>query len=99
MKLRYTRRALRDLLAIAAYIRPRNPAAASAVQAAIRSSIDLLAHSPGMGRERPALNARSIGVSKYPYTAYYRIEDDEVWVLHIRDNRRKPPTRDELGGT
>jgi hypothetical protein len=32
----------------------------------------------------------------HPYTAYYRIEGDEIWIVHIRDDRRKPPDRRDL---
>jgi plasmid stabilization system protein ParE len=90
MRIRYTRQALADLVAIADYIRERNPMAAVKVETAIRSSIDLLADLPRLGRERPDLEARALGIPRYPYTVYYRIEDEEVWVVHVRDNRRRP---------
>jgi plasmid stabilization system protein ParE len=90
MRVRYTCQALADLVAIADYIRERNPTAAVEVETAIRSSIDLLADFPKLGRDRPDLEARALGIPRYPYTAYYRIENDEVWVAHIRDDRRRP---------
>jgi plasmid stabilization system protein ParE len=96
MRVRYTRQALRDLLAIADYIRERNPTAAVEVETAIRTSIDLLADFPGLGRDRPDLDARALGIPRYPYTAYYRIESEEVWIAHIRDNRRQPVERSDL---
>ena len=90
MRVRYTRQALADLLAIADYIRERNPTDAVKVETAVRSSIDLLADFPRLGRDRPDLQARALGVPRYAYTAYYRIEGEEVWVVHIRDDRRRP---------
>ncbi|HEY1245854.1 MAG TPA: type II toxin-antitoxin system RelE/ParE family toxin [Hyphomicrobiaceae bacterium] len=96
MRVRYTHQALRDLLAIADYIRERNPTAAVEVETAIRTSIDLLADFPGLGRDRPDLDARALGIPRYPYTAYYRIESEEVWIAHIRDNRRQPVERSDL---
>jgi toxin ParE1/3/4 len=96
MKLRYTRQALADLFGIADYIRARNPAAAVVVEAAIRSTIDLLVDFPKLGRDHAELDARALGVPRYPYTAYYRIEGDEVWIVHIRDDRRRPPERGDL---
>jgi toxin ParE1/3/4 len=96
MRVRYTHQALSDLLAIADYIRDANPSAAILVEAAIRSAIDLLADFPKIGRDRPHLDARALGIPRYPFTAYYRIEDQEVWVVHVRDDRRKPPQRDDL---
>jgi plasmid stabilization system protein ParE len=46
MKVRYTRRAIADMGAIADYIRERNPAAAAKVETAIRLTIELLAGNP-----------------------------------------------------
>ena len=90
MRVRYTRQALVDLLGIADYIRERNPIASVKVETAIRSTIDLLADFPRLGRDRPKLDARALGVPRYPYTAYYRIDGDDIWIVHIRDDRRKP---------
>jgi plasmid stabilization system protein ParE len=47
MRVRHTRQALADLVAIADYIPERNPTAAVKVETAIRSSIDVLADFPG----------------------------------------------------
>jgi len=91
MRIRYTRQAVSDILAIAAYIRERTPSAAIGVEAAIRSTIGLLADHPKLGRDRSCLDARALGIPRYPYTAYYRIEGNEIWIVHIRDDRRKPP--------
>jgi plasmid stabilization system protein ParE len=90
MKVRYTRRATDDLAALADYIHERNPLAAVKVESAIRSTIELLGDFPKIGRDRPEIHARSLGVPRYPYTVYYRIEASEVWIVHIRDDRRKP---------
>lgn len=81
MKVRYTRQAAVDLRGIGDYIRKRNPSAAADVEAAIRSTIDILTDFPKIGRDRPDLDARSFGVPRYPYTANYRIEGDEIWVV------------------
>jgi plasmid stabilization system protein ParE len=96
MKVQYTRQALADLLYIAAYIRERNRSAALDLENAIRSTIGLLVDFPQLGRDRPELGARALAISRYPYTAYYRIVKDEVWIVHIRDDRRKPPERGDL---
>jgi plasmid stabilization system protein ParE len=68
MRVRYTRQALADLVAIADYIGERNPKAAVKVETAIRSSIDLLADFPRLGRDRPDLEARALGIPRYSYT-------------------------------
>ena len=33
---------------------------------------------------------RQLNVPRRPYKVYYRIEGDEVWVVTIRDARRRP---------
>jgi hypothetical protein len=33
---------------------------------------------------------RGLTVLRYPYKAYYRVEGDEVLILHVRDARRAP---------
>jgi plasmid stabilization system protein ParE len=96
MRVRYTRQAVSDIPAIGEYIREANPSAAIQVEAAIRSAIDLLADFPKIGRDRPNLDARSLGIPRYPYTAYYRLEGEEVWIVHVRDDRRKPLERRDL---
>jgi toxin ParE1/3/4 len=90
MKVRYARQAVSDVIAIADYIREQNASAALDIETAIRSTVALLADFPMLGRHRPDLDARVLGIPRYPYTAYYRIEGDEIWIVHIRDDRRIP---------
>jgi plasmid stabilization system protein ParE len=71
MKVRYTRQAVSDISSIADYIRERNPSAAIDVETAVRSTIELLADFAKIGRDRPELDARELGIPRYPYTAYY----------------------------
>lgn len=96
MRLRYTRRAFSDVAAIADFVSVHNRSAAIEIEDAIRSTVDLLADFPLLGRSRPDLNARALGVPRHPFTIYYRIERNEIWFLHIRDDRRKPLEGDEL---
>jgi plasmid stabilization system protein ParE len=96
MTIRYTRQAISDVTRIADFIREQNPSAAVDVEQAIRSTIDLLGEFPMLGRDRSDLNARALGIPRYPFTVYYRAEDKEIWIVHIRDDRRRPPEPDEL---
>jgi len=96
MKVRFTRQAVLDILGIADYIRERHPSAAIDIETAIRSAIGLLAEYPNIGRDRPELDARALGIPRYPYTAYYRVEGEEIWIVHVRDDRRKPVERSDL---
>jgi addiction module RelE/StbE family toxin len=90
MRVRYTRRALSDIASIAEYIQQHNPSAAQRVESAIRSCVEMLRDFPKIGRDRPELDARSLGVPRYPYTVYYRVRGKRVSILHIRHDRRKP---------
>ena len=96
MRVRYTRQAIDDLCAIGDYIHEKNPSAAATVERAIQSTIELLADYPRIGRDRPELGARSLGIPRHPYTVYYRVEGDEVRIVHIRDDRRRTPRGDDL---
>jgi len=96
MKVRYTRRALSELIAIADYIATRNASAALKVEVTIRTTIKSLSEFPLLGRDRPDLEVRALGVPRTPYTVYYRVEGDEVWIVHIRDGRRTPVTADNI---
>ena len=90
MKLHYTPRALADVIAIADYIREHNPIAAERVGQAIESSIGRLIKNPRLGIDRPDLAVRKLGVPHYPYAVYYRVAEDRIEIVHIRDDRRKP---------
>jgi plasmid stabilization system protein ParE len=90
VRLRYTRRARGDLGSIFDYLSERNPRAAQAVKEQIVFTVGLLADFPELGTDRPNLEARALGVAGYPCTVYDRVEDNDVWVLHIRDDRRRP---------
>ena len=88
--IRYTPRARSDLGSIFDYLSARNPQAAQVVKAEIVFTIGLLADFPELGVDRPHLEVRALGVARYPYTVYYRVEGSDVWLIHIRDDRREP---------
>jgi plasmid stabilization system protein ParE len=90
MRTALAHRAARDLRAIFAYIREENPAAAHPMLAAVVGAIEMLCEQPRLGREVTAAGARRLAIPRTPYIAYYRIEGDEVLILHVRDGRRKP---------
>lgn len=92
MKIRYTPRARDDLDTIYSYLNERSPAAASAVLKRIRNRIDRLADYPLMAPVTELTGIRGLTILRYPYKAYYRVVNDEVLILHIRDARRAPRT-------
>jgi plasmid stabilization system protein ParE len=90
MRVRYTRRAQKDLAAILAYIDTRSPPGARNVKLAIQKVIDLIGDHPEMGRLSGIEETRVISVGRYPYLIYWRILNEEVWLIHIRHAARRP---------
>jgi toxin ParE1/3/4 len=90
MRVRYTARARNDLDTIYSYLNERSPAAASAVLKRIRDRVDRLADFPFVAPVTELSGIHGLSIVRYPYKAYYRIMDDEVVVLHVRDARRAP---------
>jgi toxin ParE1/3/4 len=91
MIVRYSPRASDDLIAIADYLTERNPAAALAVEGALRKTVDLLGKFTGSGRvltQRP--NVRVMPLTRYPYLIFYTVSGGELLVLHIRHGARAP---------
>jgi toxin ParE1/3/4 len=96
MNVIYSPRALRDLQSISAYLVERNPAGAVNVLGAIKSTIETLSFFPQIGRIVDNAGHRRLPVLRYPYLIYYRVAEDELFILHIRHTSRHPidPARD-----
>ena len=90
MRIRYTRRALLERETIYEYLEERSPKGAANVRRAITGAIRALEAFPGLGRLTVLSDIRELVVPNYPFKIYYRLEGDEIWVLHIRDARRRP---------
>ena len=99
MKVRYTRRAISDLIAIADYIRERNPKAAASVEKRIRSSISQLELFPFSGRLTDDVSIRMFPIVRYPYLVFYKVIESEVVVHHIRHGRRQAADPDKVRST
>jgi toxin ParE1/3/4 len=91
MRVRFSPRAVRDLNAIAEYIRQHNPTAALKVRAAILSSIETLTLFPYAGRKQSTEGVRKLVVRKYPYIVYFTVGEaaGEVAILTIRHSARR----------
>ena len=90
MRIRYSLRAFADREAIYDYLEKRSPQGARNVQLAIVQAIRGLALHPRLGRTTDKPGVYELIVPRRPYKVYYRIEHDEVWIVHIRDARRRP---------
>ena len=89
MRVRYSKRAVADLIAIADYIREHNPRAAQAVERRIRASIDRLETFSFIGRPTNDPSMRLLPIVRYPYVVFYEVLEGEVVIHHIRHGRRR----------
>jgi plasmid stabilization system protein ParE len=96
VRLRFAPRARIDIAYIYQYIASHNTGAATAVVRQIRSTGQLLARYPGLGRETDISGVRVFPTARYPYLIYHRVIADEVVIIHVRDGRRDAPEEKEL---
>jgi toxin ParE1/3/4 len=90
MRVRYTPRAGSDLRSILDYIDERSPQGARNVKRAIKKTIELISDFPESGRPSGEHGVRVLPAGRYPYLIYWTIEAGEIWLVHIRDARRRP---------
>ena len=90
MRIRYTRRAARNLDQISAYISQENPSAAARVIARIEQVIAHLVYSPGAGSPTTRTGIRRVPVVTYPYLVFYEIRGEYIVIHHIRHGARRP---------
>lgn len=81
--IRWTKRALRRLDQIGAYILKDNPAAAARVVARIVSAVDSLAEHPAMGRTGRLTGTRELVLADIPYIIPYRVTRNDVEILTV----------------
>lgn len=86
----YAPRALRDLEAIAEYLKERSPSGRANVMAAIKASVDALIAFPEMSPAIDSAGHRRLPVLRFPYVIFYRIAAEEIIILHIRHTSRRP---------
>lgn len=90
MKVRYTPQARGDLDEIFKWLNERSPGGARAVKARIVAAINRLADFPLMAAETDEPDVRELAIVSYPYSVYYQVAGQEVWILHIRHSSREP---------
>ncbi len=94
MRVRYSKRALADLIIVARYSRASfGDTVAFAVETRIRNVIARLERLPKAGRrliDRPTV--RVVPLIRYPYKIFYQVnaEQNELQILHIRHTSRRP---------
>jgi toxin ParE1/3/4 len=92
MKLVYSRRALADLNAIAAYyVAGANPAIAEAIERRLVDVIDRICRAPEAApRVSQRSHVRVVAVVRYPFRIFYRARGETIDILHIRHTSRRP---------
>jgi toxin ParE1/3/4 len=90
MRVRFTKRARDDLVAILNYLDEKSPQGARNVKRAIRKTIELIGTLPDSGRRSGILDIRVLPAARYPYLVYWNVEAGEAWIVHIRHAARRP---------
>ncbi len=72
------------------YLDERNLAAARSVKNLIERRIRALGRFPLMAPVTDEPGILELSIVEYRYKVYYELGRDEVWIIHIRDTRRKP---------
>ena len=84
MKVRYTPRARDDIRTVLTYVERHS------AQGAMRKTIEVIERFPEAGRLAGEQGTRVLPVGRYPYLAYWRIEGQEAWLVHVRHTARRP---------
>ena len=86
MKLRFTPRAIANIVEIADYIHAHNPAAAERVRGTIYQSLQNLILFPRVGRRQSTEGVRKIVTRKYGYLVYYTVDETagEVIIVNVK---------------
>jgi len=93
MRVRWLRKALRNLDEEAAYIAADDPAAARLVVQRVFEAVAQLAEQPGLGRPGRVPNTRELVVLHTRYIVPYRVRSGVVEILRVFHTSRRPPQR------
>ncbi len=93
MRVKWLRRALRNLDEEAAYIARDNPQAAARVVERIESSVERLKSYPASGRPGRVSGTRELVVGGTAYIIPYRVRGEAVEILRVFHGSRKWPAK------
>jgi toxin ParE1/3/4 len=92
LRLRWTRRAERDLEEIASYIGQDSPAAAARVVLELIDHVEAnLPKRPAMGRPGRILGTRELVIGALPYIVPYRVREKDIEILRVLHTSRRWP--------
>lgn len=92
MKLKWTRRALQQLVEAQEYIAQDNPQAARHIGKRIAQAANLLLTQPEMGRPGRVAGTREWVVQHTPYFLVYKHVADQILVLRVIHGKQNWPT-------
>ena len=93
MRVRWLRRALKNLDDEAEYIARDDPAAAARTVQRIAIAVDQLATHPASGRIGRVPGTRELVITGTPYIVPYRVRSDAVEILRVFHAARKWPDK------
>ena len=92
MRLRWTKRAERDLDEIARYIGQDSPAAAARVVLELLDHVEShLPNRPAIGRAGRVLGTRELVIGGLPYIVPYRVREKDIEILRVLHTSRRWP--------
>jgi len=93
MRVRWLRKALRNLDDEATYVAADDTAAARLVVKRVLDAVAMLAEQPGLGRPGRVPGTRELIVAKTRYIVPYRVRGETVEVLRVFHTSRRLPER------
>ena len=93
MKVIWSRRAIRHLGAIRAYIEKESEQNTALVANRILGAVDLLQSQPEMGRPGRVLGTRELVVPGTPYIIPYRVRRERLELMAVFHGRRQWPAK------
>jgi len=93
MRVRWLRKALRNLDEEAIYIEVDDPATARLVVQRVLEAVAQLADQPGLGRPGRVPNTRELVVLNTRYLIPYRVRASAIEILRVVHTSRRPPQR------
>jgi toxin ParE1/3/4 len=92
LRLRWTKRAERDLDEIANYIGQDSPAAAARVILEVIDRVEAsLTKRPAIGRAGRVLGTRELVMGELPYVVPYRVREQDIEILRVLHTSRRWP--------
>jgi plasmid stabilization system protein ParE len=93
MRIRWLRKALRNLDDEATYIAADDGSAARLVVRRVLNAVSMLAEQPGLGRPGRVPGTRELTVAKTRYIVPYRVRGETVEILRVFHTSRRLPDR------